>query len=210
MTSVQSLVNNRLRTLGVLPKSVSWLSSFLADRTMAVRVGSCFSSQLLNIPSLPEFPKVPTWDRFCFWFLSMTYQTTLTSSLTFTLKIHCQAPPHYLPRGAFQTAAQRWVLQWHGRFGHANTKQFNIGNTQSLFLATVIEGHQIEGVRHKHLGITFTPDPKWNAHIQEVIGNAAKRAGLLRWISHHLRGPLIAHLYLAFVHSTMEYASRVV
>ena len=22
-----------------------------------------------NIPSLPEFPKAPTWDRFCFWFL---------------------------------------------------------------------------------------------------------------------------------------------
>ena len=66
---------HKLRTLGVLPNSVSWISSFLTNRTIAVRVGSC-------IPSLPEFPKAPTWDRFCFWFLSMTYQTTLTSPLS--------------------------------------------------------------------------------------------------------------------------------
>ena len=32
----------------------------------------------------------------------MTYQTTLTSSLTFTLKIHCEAPPHYLPEAHFK------------------------------------------------------------------------------------------------------------
>ena len=114
-------------------------------------------------------------------------------------------------RGALQTAvlaAEQWALQWHGRFGHAKTKQLNIGQRQNLPLATVIEDHQIEEVvRHKHLGITFTSDLKWNVHTQEVIGNAAKRAGLLRWMSHHLRGPLIAHLYLAYVRPTMEYAS---
>ena len=114
-------------------------------------------------------------------------------------------------RGALQTAvlaAEQWALQWHGRFGHAKTKQLNIGQRQNLPLATVIEDHQIEEVvHHKHLGITFTSDLKWNVHIQEVIGNAAKRAGLLRWMSHHLRGPLIAHLYLAYVRPTMEYAS---
>ena len=80
--------------------------------------------------------------------------------------------------------------------------------TQNLPLATVIEDHQIEEVvRHKHLGITFTSDLKWNVHIQEVIGNAAKRAGLLRWMSHHLSHPPIAHLYLPYVCPTMEYAS---
>ena len=113
--------------------------------------------------------------------------------------------------GALQTAvlaAEQWALQWHGRFGHAKTKQLIIGQRQNLPLATVIEDHQIEEVvRHKHLGITFTSDLKWNVHIQEVIGNAAKRAGLLRWMSHHLRGPLITHLYLTYVRPTMEYAS---
>ena len=107
-------------------------------------------------------------------------------------------------------AAEQWALQWHGRFGHAKTKQLNIGQTQNLPLATVIEDHQIEEVvRHKHLGITFTSDLKWNVIIQEVIGNVVKRAGLLRWMSHHLSlcGPLITHLYLAYVRPTMDYAS---
>ena len=78
----------------------------------------------------------------------------------------------------------------------------------SLPLATVTEDHQIEEVvRHKHLGIIITSDLKWKVRIQEVIGNAAKRAGLLLWRSHHLRGSLIAHLYLAYVRPTKGYAS---
>ena len=61
-----------------------------------------------NIPSLPEFPKAPTWDQFCFWFLSMTYQTTLTSPLSFTLMMpSCttplsEAPLHYLSEANFK------------------------------------------------------------------------------------------------------------
>ena len=44
-------------------------------------------------------------------------------------------------------------------------------------------------------------------HIQAVISNASKRAGLLRWMSHHLRGPLTTNLYPAYVRPTVEYAS---
>ena len=70
----------------------------------------------------------------------------------------------------------------------------------------VIDSHPIEAVaEHKHLGIIFTPDLKWTTHIQVVIRNAS--AGLLRWMSHHLRGPLTTKLYLAYVRPTMEYAS---
>ena len=71
-----------------------------------------------------------------------------------------------------------------------------------------MDSHPIEAVaQHKHLGITFTPDLKWTTHIQAVIRNASKRAGLLRWMSHHFRGPLTTKLYLSYVRPTMEYAS---
>ena len=53
----------------------------------------------------------------------------------------------------------------------------------------------------------FLPSRKWTTHIQAVIRNASKRAGLLRWMSHHLRGPLTTKLYLSYVRPTMEYAS---
>ena len=205
---------HKLRTLGVLPNSVSWISSFLTNRTIAVRVGSCLSSQhtisagvpqgshlgpvlfLVFINDLPDHVNIPTELYADDALLHHTFKRSTTA-----LSV----------RGELQTAvlaAEQWALQWHGRFGHTKTKQLNIGQRQNLSLATVIEDHQIEEVvRHKHLGITFTSDLKWNVHIQGVIGNAAKRAGLLRWMSHHLRGPLIAHLYLAYVRPTMEYAS---
>ena len=91
--------------VGVLPKSISWLSSFLTDRTIVVRVGSYLSSQ--NIISA-RVPPGSTWDRFCFWFLSMTCQTTFISPLNFTLMMHScttplsEAPLHYLPEMHFK------------------------------------------------------------------------------------------------------------
>ena len=45
---------HKLRTLGVLPNSVSWISSFLTDRTIAVRVGSCLSSQHTISAGVPQ------------------------------------------------------------------------------------------------------------------------------------------------------------
>ena len=45
---------HKLRTLGVLPNSVSWISSFLTDRTIAVRVSSCLSSQHTISAGVPQ------------------------------------------------------------------------------------------------------------------------------------------------------------
>ena len=39
------------------------------------------------------------------------------------------------------------------------------------------------------------------------IGSQVKRAGLLRWMSYQLRGPVTTKLYVAYVRPTMEYAS---
>ena len=48
-------------------------------------------------------------------------------------------------------AAEQGAPQWHGRFGHAKTKQLNIEQTHKLPLAVDIKDHQIEEVaRHKH------------------------------------------------------------
>ena len=115
-----------------------------------------------NIPSLLEFPKAPTWDRFLF----LVFINDLPDHVNIPTELYADdALLHHTfkrsttalsVRGELQTAvlaAEQWALQWHGRFGHTKTKQLNIGQRQNLSLATVIEDHQIEEVvRHKHLG----------------------------------------------------------
>ena len=195
------------RTAGTR-KSKSKCFVCLTDRTIAVRVGSCLSSQHTISAGVP---------RFCFWFFNINdfpdhvnIPTELYADDDLLHHTFKRSTTALSVRGALQTAvlaAEQWALQCHGRFTHAKTKQLNIGQRQNLPHATVIKDHQTEEVvRHKHLGITFTSDLKWNVHIQGVIGNATKRAGLLRCMSHHLRGPLIVHLYLAYVRPTIECA----
>ena len=122
---------HKLRTLGVQPNSVSWLSSFLTDRTIAVRVGSCLSSQhtisagvpqgshlgpilfLVFIHDLPDHVNIPT----------EFYADDALLHHTTALSV----------KGALQIAvlaAEQWALQWHGRFGQAKTKQLNIEQRQ--------------------------------------------------------------------------------
>ena len=163
---------HKLRTLGVPPNSVSWISSFLTDKTIAVCVGSCLSSQYTLSAGVPQgshlgpvlflvfINDLPDHDD------ALLHHTFKRSTTALSV------------RGALQTAvlaAEQGALQWHGRFGHAKTKQLNIGQRKDLPLATVIEVHQIEEVvRHKHLRITFTSYLKWNVHIQEVIGKESR------------------------------------
>ena len=198
----------KLAMIGVAPPSVSWISDFLTKRTISVRVGSTLSPQhtisagvpqgshlgpvlfLVFINDLPSHVHLPTelYADDALIHETLTRNTTATNTTTL--------------QGAVNDAEQ-WALSWNGRFGHEKTKLLNIGKTRDTPL--VIDSHPIEAVAlHKHLGIIFTPDLKWTTHIQAVIRNAFKRAGLLRWMSHHLRGPLTTKLYLSYVRPTME------
>ena len=100
--------------------------------------------------------------------LWITYKT-LTLNTTVTNTTALQGAVNY---------AEQWTLSWNGRFGHEKTKLLYIRKTRDPPL--VIDSHPIEAVaQHKHLGIILTPDLKLTTHIQAVIHNASKRAGLL-------------------------------
>ena len=183
----------------------------LDEKTISVRVGSTLSPQhpisagvpqgshlgpvlfLVFINDLPSHVHLPTelYADDALIHETLTRNTTATNANTTALQ------------GAVNDAEQ-WALSWNGRFGHEKTKLLNIRKTRDTPL--VIDIHPIEAVaQHKDLGITFTPDLKWTTHIQAVIRNASKRAGLLRWMSHHLRGPLTTKLYLSYKLCTPNY-----
>lgn len=45
----------------------------------------------------------------------------------------------------------------------------------------VFEGHVLEVCfEHKHLGVTFTPDLKWTAHIRAACSKANRSLGMLK------------------------------
>ena len=67
----------------------------------------------------------------------------------------------------------------------------------------------------KSVGIRFpsalsiSSDLKWSVHVEHVIKNGLKKAGLLRWLAQDLPAELISTMYLTYVRPTLKYASQI-
>ena len=80
----------------------------------------------------------------------------------------------------------------------------------SSLRSLTIENEPITAVTsYKHLGVHLSSDLKWSVHVEHVIKNGLKKAGLLRWLAQDLPAELISTMYLTCVRSTLEYASQV-
>ena len=97
---------------------------------------------------------------------------------------------------------------------------FNPNKTESLLLSRKnikpfhppIKMNNIEiqnVVDHKHLGVTFSNDAKWNSHITLTVSKAWKRIGLLRSLKFHLNRSCLEKIYIAFIRPVLEYSDSV-
>ena len=62
---------------------------------------------------------------------------------------------------------------------------------------------------HKHLGISFSNDAKWNSHIELTVSRAWKRIGLLRSLKFLLNRSCLEKLYISFIRPILEYSNSV-
>ena len=97
---------------------------------------------------------------------------------------------------------------------------FNPNKTESLLLSRKnikpyhppVKMNNIEiqnVVDHKHLGITFSNDAKWNSHITLTVSKAWKRIGLLRSLKFLLNRSCLEKIYIAFIRPVLEYSDSV-
>jgi hypothetical protein len=59
---------------------------------------------------------------------------------------------------------------------------------------------------HKHLGVTFNSNVKWNSHINEIYTKACRRRiNILRLMKHKLDRKSLEKLYIGFICPILEY-----
>ena len=113
------------------------------------------------------------------------------------------------------SAASAWAQSWRGRFSPAKTVVLPLGslatNACQQFPLSIDEENIDIVDTHKHLGVILFTDLKWKAHLESILTEARKRAGLLRHIhvSHQLPAKLTCHLYITYVKQMMEYTCPV-
>ena len=104
-----------------------------------------------------------------------------------------------------------WELTWEMKFNIDKCFIMRSGRARqkSIHQYTLHDQPLVETESAKYLGITLTPDLKWNKHINNITNKANSMLGILRRnlrISSHT---VKTHAYQALVRPHIEYASSV-
>ena len=104
-----------------------------------------------------------------------------------------------------------WELTWEMKFNIDKCFIMRSGRARQKIIHqyTLHDQPLVETETAKYLGITLTPDLKWNKHINNITNKANSMLGILRRnlrISSHT---VKTHAYQALVRPHMEYASSV-
>jgi hypothetical protein len=62
---------------------------------------------------------------------------------------------------------------------------------------------------HKHLGITFSEEEKWNKHVENILKSVSKHICVLRKLKYKLNRKNLENLFLIYIRPIFEYACEV-
>ena len=201
----------------ILPRSLTWLTSYLSDRSISVRVGSTCSEHKAISCGVPQGSHLGP-VLFIIFINSLTHTVCIPTDIYAddTTLHHEHSPrapacPSYQELQDAINCTEDWAESWHGKFGHAKTRIMTTSQDQLLHALTpTIDGQPIRiADNHRHLGVILSSNLNWSSHACNMLQTAAKRAGLLRVMSNDLPLPVATRLYIYYVRPTMEYACAV-
>ena len=208
---------HQLTALGISPRSLTWLTSYLSDRSISVRVGSTCSEHKAISCGVPQGSHLGP-VLFIIFINSLTHTVCIPTDIYAddTTLHHEHSPrapacPSYQELQEAINCTEDWAKSWHGKFGHAKTRSMATSQDQLLqALTPTIDGQPIRiADNHRHLGVILSSNLNWSSHACNMLQTAAKRAGLLRVMSNDLPLPVATRLYIYYVRPTMEYACAV-
>ena len=106
---------------------------------------------------------------------------------------------------------QKWSEKWMLKF-NPNKTDIMIFNTRNVQNNLTFDfcGVSIAPVdNHKHLGIIFSSDCKWNKHIDKLIERTSKQVNVLRKLKFNLKREYLEKIYMTFIRPILEYSSEV-
>jgi hypothetical protein len=103
-----------------------------------------------------------------------------------------------------------WSKKWLMSFNPDKTEIMLFSNTETPELNFTFNGRTIPITNsHKHLGVTFSNDAKWNIHIENILSSICKYLNVLRKFKYKLSRKNLDKLYLVYIRLIFEYASEV-
>ena len=90
-----------------------------------------------------------------------------------------------------------WASQWLVNFNPNKSEAMlftlrNVDNLPSL----IFNNTPIQFDHHKHLGVTFSYDGKWNKHVENILQSALKVVGIMRKLKYEFSRLALNQIYI--------------
>lgn len=103
-----------------------------------------------------------------------------------------------------------WYKLWLVAFNPDKTEIMLFTNLEHPEINFTFDDNIISTIEsHRHLGVSFNTDAKWNVHIENIVSSVSKRINILRKLKFKISRSNLEKLYLVYIRPIFEYASEV-
>ena len=204
---------HKIKSYGVDSNLLSWFSSYLQDRQQRVVINNS-SSSLCNVPAGVPHGSVLGPLLFILYIndiaenlISLSRLFADDTSFSYSSGDELQIKTVI---GHDLKELDEWSKKWLMSFNPDKTEIMLFSNTEIPELNFIFNGRTIPITNsHKHLGVTFSSDAKWNIHIENILSSIYKHLNVLPKLKYKLSRKNLKKLYLVYIRPIFEYASEV-
>ena len=200
----------KMEFYGIQGPLLKWTASFLKTRSQSVLVEGKYSKPAKVLSGVPQGTVLGP-------LLFLIHTNDLPSVVTSQVRLFADDCLMYRPvhgladQLALQAdllALERWGDAWGMRFNAAKCQIMQVYRGQGLVHFYTLCGQVLSVVKEtKYLGVLISDDLSWSPHISSITGKAASTLGFLRRNLRKCPAQLKERAYIAFVRSTLDYAS---
>ena len=204
----------KLKQYGINGSLLNWVSDYLSNRRQRVVIRSCTSSSLLVKAGVPQGSVLGP-------LLFLIYVNDIADSLLSLTRLFADdSSLFYSTSSLFDlqgiinhdlVVLSAWAKQWLITFNPTKTEAilFTLKHYQQLPLIE-FDGNPITFVSsHKHLGLTFTNNGRWQNHIENIVKAASKIIGIMRKLKYTFHRVALNQIYISYVLPILEYSAIV-
>ena len=200
----------KLQAIGIRGNILAWFKSYLIDRKQATVIKNCISNYQTVRAGVPQGSVLgPT--------LFLIYINDIVSNIESIIKLfaddtslYLSLNDHILRTATLNSDLQRintWAIIWKVTFNALKTELVNFTTKRNptilplQFNDTMLENK----LTHKHLGITFQHNGRWDSHLVDLISKTRLLVSCLKSYKHRLTRKSLEIIYTSFILPHFDY-----